>query len=198
MEKVTGIVVAAGLSSRMKKFKPLLTLGSKTVIERTIESLECCDRIVVVLGHQSQFIEQTLQRMDRDGLSMITNPHYQSSEMLRSIQMGLEAEPSDYYFLLPGDMPNVRKSTVRELYLQMKAHPTEILFPSDGHRRGHPPIFTASLAKKILSYRGDGGLREILKNETKMAYFKTTDPGCFLDLDVWADYEIAKKRWEST
>jgi len=54
MKKMTidGIVLAAGLSSRMGKYKMSLKMGNKTVIESCIESMyDLCSTIIVVGGY---------------------------------------------------------------------------------------------------------------------------------------------------
>ena len=50
--RIGGLILAAGLSSRMGDFKPLMPLRGKTLIENSIDSLLLCgvDPIVVVLG----------------------------------------------------------------------------------------------------------------------------------------------------
>ncbi|MDZ7765978.1 MAG: nucleotidyltransferase family protein [Melioribacteraceae bacterium] len=50
--KLTGIILSAGLSGRMKAFKPLLKLpNGKTFIQSIVEKLSgVCDEIIVVTG----------------------------------------------------------------------------------------------------------------------------------------------------
>ena len=40
MERTGAVILAAGLSSRMHEFKPLLELGDSTIIVRAIENLK--------------------------------------------------------------------------------------------------------------------------------------------------------------
>ncbi len=51
--KIEGIILAAGLSSRMGKFKPGLKFNNKTLISINIEAMSAfCSTIIVVGGHQ--------------------------------------------------------------------------------------------------------------------------------------------------
>ena len=61
-ERICGLIVAAGLSSRMGCFKPLLPLRGKTVIENTIDSMLLCgiSPVVVVLGYRGREVEAVL------------------------------------------------------------------------------------------------------------------------------------------
>jgi len=54
VERVAGILLAAGASTRMGKTKQLLPLGGKTLVERVlIEALTSeLDKVVLVLGYQ--------------------------------------------------------------------------------------------------------------------------------------------------
>ena len=53
--EVAAVVLAAGWSSRMGAFKPLLSLAGDTVVGRVIASLKAAgiDRVLVVAGHEA-------------------------------------------------------------------------------------------------------------------------------------------------
>ena len=59
---VSAVIAAAGLSSRMRDFKPLLCLGTSTVIHHTIDTLRAAgaEDILVVTGYQSAVLERHL------------------------------------------------------------------------------------------------------------------------------------------
>ena len=52
--KINGLIVAAGLSSRMKDFKPLMKIDNKPLILNTINSLRQSniEDITVVVGYR--------------------------------------------------------------------------------------------------------------------------------------------------
>ena len=60
--KTGALILAAGLSSRMGEFKPLLELAGKTLIERTIEPFVQfgCDPVLVVTGREAYVLEKFL------------------------------------------------------------------------------------------------------------------------------------------
>jgi len=48
------VILAAGLSARFPGFKPLLKIGNRTLIEKTIDSLDnICSNIIIVCGHRA-------------------------------------------------------------------------------------------------------------------------------------------------
>ena len=54
--KTGAVVVAAGMSSRMNDFKPMMKIGSITIINRVIITLKQAgvDIVVVITGFQSK------------------------------------------------------------------------------------------------------------------------------------------------
>lgn len=62
---IGAVVVAAGMSSRMGDFKPMLSLGELTISRRLITSLKQAgvDRIVVICGYRAEDLEHHLADM---------------------------------------------------------------------------------------------------------------------------------------
>ena len=84
-----GVIVAAGLSSRMGEFKPLLPFRGSTIIENTINTMKRAgvDTIVVVIGYNKEVMEQALEGSN---VIMVYNPNYATSDMMSSIKLGIE------------------------------------------------------------------------------------------------------------
>lgn len=187
-KQIGAVIPAAGMSSRMKAFKPLLPYRDSTVIECTVDAvLKAVPRAVVVLGNHADEVERVLRKRFGDSLTIVRNPDYRSTDMLRSVQIGLEAlGECDGFFLLPGDMPTVKSDTLKVL---VEAFDGEhmVIFPSCNGRKGHPPLIAASMIPVIRSYRGDGGLRAILSG-VPQKLIELSDKGITVDLDTPEDY----------
>ena len=58
------VIMAAGYSSRMKSFKPLLAVGGETAVERLIRAAKEAGihRLVVVTGHERQRLSFLFER----------------------------------------------------------------------------------------------------------------------------------------
>ena len=188
IRKIGAVIPAAGMSSRMKAFKPLLPCRDSTVIECTVgAALKVAQRAVVVLGNHADEVERVLRERFGDSVTIVRNPDYRSTDMLRSVQIGLEAlGECDGFFLLPGDMPAVGSDTLHALVEAFDGAHT-VIFPSFNGRKGHPPLIAASLIPAIRSYRGDGGLRAVL-NGVPQKVLELTDKGIMTDLDTPEDY----------
>ena len=186
--RIGAVIPAAGLSSRMGAFKPLLPCGEGTVIESTVRSvLPYASDVVVVLGYRADEVRQALS--DRfDGRVRITlNPEYRMSDMLRSVQIGLSAlSECDGFFLLPGDMPAVAGSTFSALIGAFDGS-QKVLYPSFDGRKGHPPLIHGSLIQEILRFDGGGGLRAAL-SRAPSKLIPLSDKGITADLDTPGDY----------
>jgi CTP:molybdopterin cytidylyltransferase MocA len=214
--KLGALVPAAGFSSRMGGFKPLLDLGGKALIVRTMESLfrGGAGFVTVVLGFRGDELEAVL-RGEFGGpgegreLRFAWNRDFAGSDMLASIKAGLEFLEGPF-FLLPADMPAIRGETLRALAAFAGAEgerrgrdsPERLLvtFPAEeGGRRGHPPLIEAPCIPLIRDWRGAGGLRGFWETLGRgIALFPAADAGCFMDADSPADYLRLQKYWGLT
>lgn len=191
---INGLVLSAGLSSRMGQFKPLLPFAGKTVIESAIDSMLSggVDTVVVVLGHRAEQVRVRLRlRYPPERVSTVVNPHYAETDMFESIRVGLGVmPPCRAFYLLPGDMPLVSSQTYRALAAAFPTGDDRIVFPLlDGHR-AHPPLIGSALIEPILRYEGRAGLRGFWSTQTeKICAVPVLDTGCVQDLDTPQQYQ---------
>lgn len=182
---LAAVVPAAGLSSRMGAFKPLLPFGGTTVIERVVATVRGAgvETIRVVVGWKADLLIPILERC---GVPWVENSRY-AEGMYASIQAGvrnLTAGPAGF-FLLPGDMPLVRAATLARLIAAWDEKPGGILYPRFDGRRGHPPLIASAFIPEILRDAPPGGLRAILGRHAEEAReVECPDPGIHADLDT--------------
>lgn len=186
---LAAIILAAGFSSRMGAFKPLLSFGPSTVIEQVISTLRegGVDAIRVVVGWNAPRLIPVLERA---GAPWVMNERFEEG-MYASIQAGARSLPTDTaaFFLMPGDMPCVRGATLARLMAEWDARPGGILYPCHAGRRGHPPLIAGAYIPEILRESPADGLRELLRrHEADARDIEVADPGILLDLDTPEDY----------
>lgn len=154
--KYAAVVTAAGLSSRMHEFKPMLPLLNDTVIHNTIDNLKSAgvEEILVVTGHRSAELRAHLEGW---GLRFAQNEGYAENSMFDSVCIGLRALKPGYDFVLvtPADIPLVKPETIREL---MRSE-ARLSRPVSGGRTGHPLMIAGALVPGILAHNGEGGLK---------------------------------------
>lgn len=194
--RLCAVIPAAGLSRRMGRCKQLLPLGSAAVIVKTVSAalrggVSCA---VVVTGRQHKEVEAALSPFG-ERVQCVYNADYASTDMLRSVQLGVAALPNcDAFFLLPGDMPAVSSATFAPIVACWRNHPRAVVFPRYGARRGHPVLIPAQYRADILTYRGDEGLRGLWRT-CQTATVDVGDEGTVLDMDTPETYEQLRKRW---
>lgn len=191
--KINGLILTAGLSSRMGGFKPLMQLEGKTMIEHSIDSMldAGVDVVTVVLGYRAKEVAALIEsRYDSSFVKLAYNTEYDKTDMLASVKIGIRSLPAcDAFFLLPGDMPAVGKKTFCALSAVMMQTNALVVFPTiDGHRK-HPPLISGAFMESILAFEGEGGLQAIWRQYDKeMASVPVEDTGCQIDADTMEDY----------
>ena len=189
-QKVSAVILAAGFSSRLKDFKPLLLLGEMTLLERAIRLFHqnrISDTLVVV-GYRSEDLIPLLQSF---GAGWVVNESYREG-MFSSVIAGLSRLEADReaFFLLPMDIPLVRPRTIRDLLTAYPKAGKQILYPTFQGRRGHPPLIAAAFAEEIRLWKGEGGLRSFLgQYETQSLEVEVADEYILRDIDTAADYQ---------
>lgn len=186
---LAAVILAAGCSTRMGQFKPLLPIAGTTVVAHVVAMFRAAgvERIGVVTGHCAEQIEPVVSRL---GATPIRNLEYQQG-MYSSIQAGIASLPAtvDGCFLLPADVPLVRPESVTALAQAFAARPAPITYPRFNGQRGHPPLVSNALFAEILAGKGEGGLRELLrKYQSDSADVDVLDEGVLLDMDTPEDY----------
>ncbi|MBW6410994.1 nucleotidyltransferase family protein [Clostridium weizhouense] len=190
---INGVILAAGLSSRMKEFKPLMKLRGKTIIENSIDSMfnVGVNKVVLVLGHRAKEVEALLyNKYDPLRLIFVKNKNYAETDMLTSIKIGIsELDNCDAFYLLPGDMPAINTKTFIAVKENMCRTHAMVSFPTiDGYKK-HPPLISSKCIDYILNFNEQGGLREIWKQlQDQIATVPVKDIGCTLDADTTEDY----------
>jgi len=188
--KIGAVIVAGGLSSRMKDFKPLLAIGNKTMIETTIKNFQSMgvDEIVIVTGYRSADIEKKLIGYD---VNFVKNEKYESTHMFDSICIGLKelAEKVDLVFILPSDSPFVQQYTLKKMMEEMRDLSLNIILPNYEGKNGHPILLRKKAINTILEHDGTMGLQgAITKVGVNYKNMTFVDPGIIMDADTINDY----------
>ena len=186
---LTAIIVAAGYSSRMKNFKPLLGLGGRTVLEKAVLSFQNAGirDIRVVVGHRAN---ELIPVLDRLGVETVVNANY-SEGMFSSIVAGVRSLRSEIagFFILPVDNPLIEGDTLEKLQNTFFSTEFGIVYPTYQGLRGHPPLISNHYVKKVLSWDNSGGMRTLLEQyEYDVIEIEVVDPGILLDMDTPEDY----------
>lgn len=195
MQKTGAVVTAAGLSSRMGEFKPLLPFGDMTIAEHVVSLLRqaSADPIVMVTGYRADELEA---RLAGSGVRFVRNDNYRETEMFDSVCLGILsiADECERILFLPVDTPAIQQKTIRQV-MMIDADLVRTMY---GGRGGHPVLMRSRIAKKLCEYKGDEGLRGAIRNSgISVTNLVVDDKGVILDIDTQEQYqkmEIKKKR----
>lgn len=190
--KAAGLITVAGQSLRMHAFKPLLPINGTPMIAHTagVFSQAGITDLFVVIGKRG---EEIISALEGISAQFLWNNAFEETEMFASFQIGLNAihraGAFDAVFLLPGDMPAVEPDVLHSLQNEMEAGGWDVVFPSTGKRRLHPPLIHKRLFEALIAYSGEDGLRGAFRSlEAKIGYVIAADAGCLLDVDTPEDY----------
>ena len=192
---IQALILAAGFSTRMQAFKPLLPLGGLSVLARCVLNFQRAgiDSITVVTGHRHQEIAEACSQL---GVQWVHNPD-PGQGMFSSVLTGLASLPdqAEAFFLLPVDIALVRPWSMRQtVYCADKEHPL-VAYPCFQGRRGHPPLISTQLQKAIAEHTGSGGLRPVLQRfEDKALNVETWDRNVLEDMDRPEDLARAEHK----
>ncbi len=185
------VIVAAGLSSRMNAFKPMLPLGNSTIIRTVISSLRAAgvSTIAVVTGHNAELLREHVADLDVDCLY---NGDYASTDMFCSACIGLSymKNKADCLFFMPGDLPLFNVSSLRLMINAMDESGPEIVIPACNGRRGHPLFINNRAIPALLAYKGIMGLKGAMAACGAVQVLELDDKGVIMDADNPEDYRL--------
>ncbi len=183
--KLGAVILAAGFSSRINGFKPLMQLGKRTLLAHCIQLMQTVkvDKIVVVCGHHGDAVAAEAKNL---GALVCPNAEY-ANGMFSSVQVAMaDMTDRDAFFVLPVDIPLIRPTSLQALLNAFDG--THINYPVRNSTRGHPPLIPQHLHKKIQKYNGRGGLKKLLKRYPAKD-IEVWDDGIVMDCDTQDDFQ---------
>jgi molybdenum cofactor cytidylyltransferase len=184
---VTGLVLAAGGSSRLGRPKQLLPYRGSTLLDAVLETARACrfDQLLVAIGGAA---DEVRAGVDLRCAGVVVNDAY-GSGCSSSIAAAVDAlDPRcDVLVLLLGDQPGVTPCTVDALLAGRGGAPLAVCTYADG--RGHPFAFGRPVFGELAGLHGDKAVWKLLdRRPGDVAEVPVPGP-VPLDVDTWDDYE---------
>jgi molybdenum cofactor cytidylyltransferase len=190
---VEAVIAAAGPASRMITWKPILPWRGSTVIETVVDTaLECCSRVIVVVGHRADELRSLLAGRPR--VLVRRNSLYHEGQF-SSVQVGLSAVSSRLFFMMLGDMPLVGVDTYRGL-MEAWRDDLDALRPAWKGQPGHPVLAHRKIIHKALSASARSSMRDLLAG-LRLGTIEAKDDSVCVDLDTQEDYERLSERLQT-
>ena len=186
---VDGVILAAGLSRRMERPKPLLNVGAMTFLERAVMTLRAagCRRTYVVVNAAEDAVIDAARGLD---VAVVMND-YPESAPLDSLQLVLERLPDDTaaVVVLPVDLPLIAEESAAALVRSFQENPGPLILPFHNGVAGHPVLISRELFTDVMTRPLEEGLRTLIMESARtLREVKVVDPGILIDIDTPDDY----------
>lgn len=156
-DKIDCVMLAAGISSRMEKWKMTLPFRGSTIIECTVENaLKVCSRVILITGYRASELKMLFH--DWSQVEIIYNTEYEKP-MFSSVRLGVSLVRTERFFIALGDMPLVDADVYNSL---LGSPQIPVVIPQYRGRKGHPILLSKPLDKFILEFDENKTLRDVL------------------------------------
>ena len=184
--RVTGVVLAAGRSSRLGAPKQLLPFRDTTVLGASLNLARSCpfDQIIVTLGRAAAAVARAVPL---DGVDVVVADDAGSgcSSSLRAALPRVDPLATGIVLLL-GDQPGMSVVTVERLIAEGRDSPIAVCRYSDGV--GHPFWFHRSAFGELDQLHGDKGIWKLIESGRVPVRELAVDGTVPPDVDTWDDY----------
>lgn len=194
MRRPVAIILAAGESSRLGAFKPLLPWPAKesieTLVAYQVRQLRADGPVFVVTGNRA---DEVAMAAVEAGAVAVHNVEYQTGKAT-SVQAGVAAAPEGMPLLIIGvDQP--RPAWIFRQLTTVLRTGHDLIIPTYRGRRGHPPLFAAHLRAELLAVQEETfGLRAVVQRHADYAcYVEVDSPWVLVNLNRPEDLSAARQ-----
>ena len=193
-----GVLLAAGLSTRMGATKALLDWQGVPLVNFQARQLReaGCNAVVVVVGHDAPRLRAALTG---EQVTIVENRAYQSGRA-SSVRAGSGAvsDDTEAVVLLNVDQPR-RAALIAALIAARQEHDAAIVTPAFEGHGGHPAVFAGRLLPELREVADvSQGLRAVVaRHAAERRLLPWEDAEVLLDLNDPAAYETARSLWAS-
>ncbi len=193
---VTGVLLAAGGSTRFGRPKQLLPFGGRTLVEHALDILlqSPVDEVIVVLGAHAEEIAPLVQK---PRVRVVLNPRWEQGQST-SLRAALDALPPECEAMIfaPCDMPWIPPALIGEIIAVWQATGKPLVATMGGQVRGIPALIAREIFDELKGIPGDQGCRVLIRGNPERVAHVHADPNLLTDIDTPEEYERAIRRFE--
>ncbi|MGI6259512.1 MAG: nucleotidyltransferase family protein [Anaerolineaceae bacterium] len=185
-EKVAGVILAAGGSSRFGSLKQTLPWGDQNFVNAVLKTarLAGLDPLLIVLGNRAEEVRDTITDED---VEILINPDWEAgqSSSLKLAVKHLDTDLTGAIFLMC-DQPHLTVHFLASIVEKGKKS-AKVVVPYINDRRTSPVFFPASCFDNFNKLTGDEGGMQIM-SECPVVLFPWLDEMMAMDIDTLEDY----------
>lgn len=187
MPDVQGIILAAGISSRMGFPKALMPIGDSffllNVYRRMVEAGVRPVHVVINIGLRSS-LEAQVSKFPESRFVLNDKP---AKGQFHSFQLGLGAAAENgASAALIGlvDQPLIKPETISKILERGAASPEKVIIPQVAGKHGHPILIPRALFDGFLAAAENKTAQQVLHEHPEwIEYIELSDPSAVADID---------------
>jgi molybdenum cofactor cytidylyltransferase len=190
---IYGVLLAAGMSSRMGRPKQLLEWEGRPLVRHVAEAALASRLagLVIVLGAEAEASRGALEGLGGP-VQTVESADYASGQAA-SLRSGLGSLPASARaaVVLLVDMPLVSPALIDRIIGAYEANPGALaIVPRHKGRRGNPVLLAAALFEELRGLEGDKGARAVLERHAGQTHWLDVDDAAVIsDADTPEAYE---------
>ena len=198
MNRVAGIVLAAGMSRRLGRPKQLLELDGTPLVAHVVDRAlaSSLDEIIVVTGAHDVAVRSALARRD---VRFAHNCRFQEGQGASlAIGAGALRNDIDAAVVLLGDQPGISTAVIDRAIDERRVSRAPVVMARYGQKRGHPVLFGHELFPELRALTEDLGGREIVHaHRDDLALVDGGADAPPLDVDTEEAWLALQRQWAS-
>ena len=192
---VSGLILAAGTSSRLGQPKQLLPFGPTTLLGHVLSEARAAhalDERIVIIGAAADAVRR---QVDFAGVTVVENPGF-GEGCAASYRTGLSAitAGADAVAILLGDQPGVEAAVIDAVVEAWRLEPTPIVGAAYRDRPGHPLVFARALFPQLEALQGDKAAWKIVDAHPDWIRLVPIDRPAPGDVNTWEAYQALRAR----
>jgi molybdenum cofactor cytidylyltransferase len=189
---VSGLLLAAGSSSRFGRVKQLEQLDGATLVERAVKTL--CDsdveEVVVVVGNAAAEVQRRVGERD---VNFVLNPDFKTG-LSSSLKVGIRSldGKSEAVVVCLADQPFVTVELVDEVVARFRSSGADAVSAASGDLISPPMLISRKLYGQVAALKGDKGAKAIAMAQPSFVRVEV-NKDILLDIDTEEEMSRAKE-----
>ena len=186
---VSGVILAAGGSSRLGRPKQLLAFKGRPLLDHVVQNALSSNlgEIIVVLGAERGRVRVL---MDLSKVHVVENEQFAKGQST-SVVVALDNvdRGAAGVLVLLGDQPGVSADVINALVAAFDGDPQSIVMPSWRGTPANPVLFGRAYFPELRQLTGDEGARDLVKQAGDRVCLVPIDQPVPQDVDTEDDYQ---------